>query len=254
MPYIAHIGVTAIDDTATPLWRYLGLAKFLSLVVTGKLYFSQMALLGDAYEGTVTSKNYESELETYRRVNEVKPGAHPTPEQMQNFRRTMREYSFVNCWHQNAVESSAMWREYTAADGGVVIESTVERLVRAVDTFAGLAYVGKVTYIDFENGMIGRNSLFLPLLTKRKNFEHEREIRAFLLERGGPAAFGVRDYVRGVRDGIALPIRLDDLAISIRVSPGSPAWFRTSIAGLLAQFGHTTIPVLSSALDAAPLC
>jgi hypothetical protein len=253
MPYIAHTGVPSPDDLETPLWRYLDLPKFLSLVVSGELYFSQLAKLGDPHEGTVTQKNYESELLSYLRVSRIHPGAHPTPEQMRDQRLTMREHTFVACWHQNPVESASMWRSYAPSGFGVVIESKFERLKRVFDGFPGLGYVGKVSYIDRDRDMIDRSSLFHPILTKRNNFDQEREVRAFLFERDGPIARSSRDYVEGTCDGVSIPICLEDLAISLRVSPRSAPWFRDVISNLLVRFGHAEIPALPSELDAAPL-
>ena len=39
-------------------------------------------------------------------------------------------------------------------------------------------YIGKVNYVDYNNHFIPENNAFFPYLHKRKDFEHEREIRA----------------------------------------------------------------------------
>src|SRR5258706_8693532 len=42
-------------DPKMPVWRYLDLAKLLSLLETRALYFSRGDLLGDPFEGSITA-------------------------------------------------------------------------------------------------------------------------------------------------------------------------------------------------------
>ena len=40
-----------------PLWRYMDLSKFISLIQTSKLYFARAADLGDPFEGSLPRLN-----------------------------------------------------------------------------------------------------------------------------------------------------------------------------------------------------
>jgi hypothetical protein len=54
MPFVKHDHFEAPTDPSAPIFRYMDLAKFVSLLDTRALFFSRADLLGDAFEGSVT--------------------------------------------------------------------------------------------------------------------------------------------------------------------------------------------------------
>lgn len=254
MPYVDHVGVKTPSNSIAPIWRYFDLPKLVSLLVTRSLYFSQLALLGDRFEGTVTRLTIEAERAHYEQIKDIAPPGQYTPQDTRANRRNFRERVFVNCWHQNERESAAMWDLYGSRGLGVAIQSTIPRLIQAVDKFSGLSYVGEVTYLDYELDALSRASTFTPALTKRRSYEHEHEVRALLLDRARDStAIDATEYVAGDRDGIYLPVELSELALGIYIAPESRLWYRDAVVGLLKEFGHGQIPWRQSALDSEPI-
>ncbi|KKL65406.1 hypothetical protein LCGC14_2155290 [marine sediment metagenome] len=76
---------------------------------------------------------------------------------------------YVSCWHMNSFESDAMWNLYCGGKEGLAIETTYNKLKNSLDNDS--MQIGLVEYIDFEEGSGS------VLMSKRKAFEHENEVR-----------------------------------------------------------------------------
>jgi hypothetical protein len=95
-----------------------------------------------------------------------------------------RHETAVSCWHMAPTESDSHWRIYGRNDEGVAIRSTIGAMKRALDVDQErVVHIGEVEYIDFENGQIWLNSGFSPIVHKRREFAHDREVRAVAWER-----------------------------------------------------------------------
>ncbi len=78
-----------------------------------------------------------------------------------------------------------MWRLYLKTNEGVAIQTTVKRLMDALAGNATEVDISKVRYIDYDKDCFHhprdydhRNyNLFMPLVHKRNEFVHERELR-----------------------------------------------------------------------------
>ena len=115
------------------LWRYLDLAKFISLLEESALYFCRGDnFLNDPFEGATGSKSMQpfweqQECEHWSQSVEffIQQG-YPIDkatimEQADNFIARQRAFRgkfkpasiFITCWHLNPVESEAMWQIYS---------------------------------------------------------------------------------------------------------------------------------------------
>jgi hypothetical protein len=72
-----------------------------------------------------------------------------------------------------------MWRLYTQTQDAVAIRSSYQRLVSCLPDEA---LIGLVHYVDFEETTIAMTNRLAPFAMKRKSFEHEREVRAVIIE------------------------------------------------------------------------
>jgi hypothetical protein len=72
-----------------------------------------------------------------------------------------------------------MWRLYTQTQDAVAIRSSYQRLVSCLPDEA---LIGLVDYVDFEETTIAMTNRLAPFAMKRKSFEHEREVRAVIIE------------------------------------------------------------------------
>ena len=123
-------------DSAAKIWRYLDLAKYISLLKNRTLHFTRLDQFSDPFEGTITKRKYEEIVQIAAQGEADKKI--PWHWQGRYFEILMAMYRraprchFVNCWHMNEHESEAMWKLYARSEYAVSIESTYARLVNVL--------------------------------------------------------------------------------------------------------------------------
>lgn len=201
MPFKHHKVFLPAPSPDARLWRYMSLAKFLSLLHTSELYLSNLELMArtDPFEGTLppsrfvhrqwTSlddvpdsvksrltgflKSQETSLniafERYRDLCELR---------IRQAFAHRRSY-FINCWHIAEHESAAMWGLYSKNDEGVAIVSSERRIINALSGEKKEILGGKMSYADYdtEEFVMEDHNSFIPVLHKRVSFTHEQEYR-----------------------------------------------------------------------------
>jgi hypothetical protein len=241
MPYISphrdpHLSFPQPEDGAVKVWRYLDLARLISLLMSEKLLLTRVNLLKDEFEGSITRGVYDA----WKAANPI------NAKQLAAFRPLLRGMVYVSCWHANNAESEAMWRLYCGDREGIALRTSYERLDRALPRDA---FIGKVTYVDYAEGggMVNDANSLTPLMHKRAAFEHEREIRVLVWARGQAIAAGAVD--RGDRpvempEIIGLDWDINDAIEHVLVSPYAPEWYREVVTAVLQKFA----PPLASRL------
>lgn len=172
MPYQAHPSFVEPQNGNARLWRYMDLARFLSILDTRTLFFPSVATLAeiDPYEGepalakirAAGARGMES-LRTFRLNAEV-----------------FKHLNFFNCWHMNDGESDAMWKLYIKGSEGIAIQSTVDRLRKSFQSSPNYTvYMGAVEYVDHAKLKPPTSAMFVPsdYMFKRLAFQHEQEVR-----------------------------------------------------------------------------
>lgn len=219
-------------EPKTKLWRFMDLAKFVSLLSTRKLYFTRLSDFSDVYEGAVCSvkgkDNYEQQDHFIRRIvtaanlkglgmnlteEEVEKKTEESRKNAEKNRRLMRDSTYVNCWSMNEVESEAMWRLYSRdMRCGVAIQTTFERLFFALDAMSNFK-IGKVNYVNFDENFVvnGHDSVWY----KRKSLEYEHEVRAIVRKIPNHNAIFSNEVA----------VDLDKLIARVVISPEAEMWF-----------------------------
>lgn len=224
------------------MWRFLDFEKFVYLIEKSTLFHSRLDQLGDPFESAVTSpyakKRASGEMQGYMPA--------PEPAEAHNNRRLMLT-SFVSCWHANDHESAAMWKLYAHEHRGVAIVSTVRRLIESVDVGPfEYGMLGPVEYFDFEQddmsltfGLVGR-----PGFSKRKAFEHEREVRGMIRLKDIPDNldhFLSNERIDGLKRsmplGVGAHIDLTKLIHKIYTNPHATDWFLDLVQLLVGRHG-----------------
>lgn len=230
------------------IWRYMDLAKFLDMLEAEALYFSCTDRMDDEFEGSISRPTHDAILgglqgQLYWVVNDTWAFK----------RKTLRDHTYLSCWHMNEHESAAMWAIYQSGEASIAVRSTYVRLTKSI-TDSRDVYIGKVSYIDFDSDKIPDNDLYHPYVYKRKSFEHEREIRAIHCS----PEFGTHktkwsefDWSVG-EPGVHITVNLDDLVEKVYVSPKAPKWFAELIRSLLKRYRRTW-EVKHSDLDSDPI-
>jgi len=205
--------------------------KFVAILASSSLYFTRADLLGDPFEGSYTTKTLLA-LEDVHRKHRVMGSM--LSEGAQRLRKQRREEAVVSCWHLNSHESAAMWSLYLKNSDGIAIRSTYVKL-RDCFEFVHPIYLGMVKYIDYETEAFDIGNGFVPYLTKRRSFEHEREVRAIITssclnpdQSGRPL----------VSPGANIKVALNTLITAIYVPPTASTWFMDIVRQTLRQFGY----------------
>ena len=224
------------------IWRYMDLAKFVSLLQNGTLYFARADRLSDPFEGSMPRLNVQNRLHFLDETISLAAKYAREPitekellEKAIEFDRTGRERMYLNCWHMNDTESVAMWHVYGVKKQGVAIRSSYSALRKGLPNDVEIACV---EYIDFEKDQFTPHTIFSTFTHKRKPYAFERELRCM--------------YVRATRcPGIAFPVCLQDLIHEVVVSPDAQEWFIDMVDRLLN--GHKlNLKTTRSVLDGEP--
>jgi hypothetical protein len=143
-----------------------------------------------------------------------------------------------------------MWKLYLKSDEGIAIQSTYKKLRDAVIDDEKF-FLGVVKYIDYESEWIDARNLLSPLVHKRKNFEHEREVRAVVTKL--PTEVSGFDFTQEtIARGLQLRVDLERLIENIYVAPSASDWLSGLVSDVVKQYGHT-FSVVHSRLTEQPV-
>ena len=134
-----------------------------------------------------------------------------------------------------------MWKLYMKSEEGIAVETMTPRFISALAGTDRSIHLGKVRYIDYDNHMktLGRVESLELVLHKRKNFSHEREVRAFFVD----------DRARA---GVQVPVDLQVLIRAVWIAPKAPPWIGTLVEKMLRRYG-VDVRVARSRLATPPL-
>jgi hypothetical protein len=232
MPFVEHPLFKPPADRGAPLFRYQDLAKLVSLLHSGALFFARSDQLGDAFEGSTTQASLDYRPDWY---DQIPPAAVDSLRKNAGaFRVQNRYWTFVNCWTASATESVAMWRLYVGSGHGLAIESTYDRLTGALGG-AKPVFVGMVEYANWKTDVIPDGNSLAPYVYKRAGFEYEHELRAMVWD--PPTSEEGFDWSRPLQPGLVLPVDLQGLLARVRLSPFAEHWYREVVESVIAEYG-----------------
>lgn len=274
----------------TRLWRYTDLPKFLDLLTSGELWFSNAEVLAsdDPYEGVTGAVRFPHRM--WRTIDDVPEklrvqilemcsrGTDGTPEaafrswfmveeqrciMMQSGRR---DY-YINCWHAADHQSIAMWKIYGSPGAGVAVISNGARLETALAANEGNLYLGAIKYREPSFVQIGTQNAFDTVMIKRSSFEYEREVR---LVHRKPGEFhdalvnfnwnddkmrfdDLVDDPRPIPAGMSFACDIDVMIERVIVSPFAPPWYAPMLERVRERLGYRFSIHKSKLLDVPPM-
>jgi len=269
LPFKEHPEFRPPPDPAATIWRYMDLAKFLSVLDKSALYFARLDQLSnvDPFEGYYTSMNLQFEerkFEDMPQAWKVEKGI--KDEKMfqsilDSLKRTrevvkqLRKLTFVSSWHVQEHESAAMWILYLKSQDGIAIQSTYQSFIDSLKDYQNFnVSSGMINYIDYNKEAIPMLNALLPYLYKRKSFEHERELRAIIWT----PQDGKNDLTDPNKNkfknvfGIYVPVNIDVLIGRVYIAPTSPSWMVELIEAIVKRFGLNK-QVVHSSLSEVPI-
>ncbi len=216
------------SDPNLVLWRYMDLARFVSLLKTKQLFFSRADSLQDRFEGSLTKSNYEMRA----RVGAVGGS-----------QRRLRERVYVNCWFAQNQQSTAMWNIYGGSASSVAIRTTYGKLIAVLpeQTPIGSPNVGLIDYIDraAEGSPYPsdwRNE-FQPFFQKNIEYSYEHELRIMIAKlyvevETDPNIYLPKDVKIISETGLVCPITsFIDLIDMVYVNFEAKKWFWDVVNG-----------------------
>jgi len=171
-------------DNNQKIWRYMDFSKYVDLLTTSELHFAR----ADKFEDPYDCSAMQFFGEPYKQLSLANPQGKERTCQVNTFERL---FVYLNCWHMNDVESAALWRLYSENKyETIAIQTTFGKFESEIKnkwSRDGIR-ISKIKY-DPENAgePIDGGRLFSSLgreniVYKRKSFEYEQELRAFIFQ------------------------------------------------------------------------
>lgn len=220
-------------DANVKVWRYMDLAKLISLIQSRRLYLARLDQLADPYEGSTTQLTATGIDRFLKNV-----GSENGYKDLKGFYRKSRESTFVSCWHANEHESEAMWRLYGGLSGGVAIQTTYAKLVQSIEQ-VGEVYIGLVRYIDYSTAWFPDANAFYPVMHKRASFAHEREVRLVWY-------WGSPPEPDNPPSSLSIPWDIEAFAEKIFVDPYAPGYYFEAVKAVLSSMAPNLVSRLAA--------
>lgn len=104
----------------TIIWRYIGLDKFIDLLLTRTIKFTLVSIASDKNEINWILKTLkESKENPIGAINHI---------------RNLRNSTYISCWTMKDYESRSLWATYLdSTKQGVAIKTTVGKFIESVE-------------------------------------------------------------------------------------------------------------------------
>ena len=211
------------------LWRYMDLARLVSLLDAKAIWLARADTFRDKHEGrfpdemrTLAEKAYEGfsadDLSLVRNAAD--------------FEDFLRKNTFISCWHKNIDENMAMWEIYGRDMNAVAVQTTVGRIKCGTDSskLQGHSLLLKpVLYQSTEevSGVLPYEHCFFR---KRPHFSFEQEVRISL------DTYSPKNPTKDTPHGHQLPCSVKTLIESIYVHPDSANWFLNVVKSIAEHY------------------
>jgi hypothetical protein len=264
------------------LWRYMSIDKFIDLLSNQKLFLTPLAYYqsSDPFEGFVPKVAFEATMKIFLdSIEEAEAAskqieqalleriASPTEEQfkaiekMKTMSKANRESliplnnkisksTCVHCWYHSESESEAMWKLYSDSGKGIAIKTSVASLVDSLNICNQEVplKLGRVKYLDFLSNELTPKDCVIdgvtsPLL-KRKEYEHENEIRLYSV----PQLMTAERWASYEPQPILVQADISTLIEKVYISPYVTEPFNSSVWKICELFGIPKDKVINSQL------
>jgi hypothetical protein len=232
-----HPQFTPPFDEEMPIWRYMAFTKFAFMLNTSSLWFARADQFDDTFEGSTPKINVEARQQPPDLSREDIEIYNSLMKNTSSVKQNWIKHVAINCWHMNVNESTAMWDIYLPpTKDGLAIQSTYGNLRDSLRTNKSV-YIGQVKYIDYEHQVIEGDNALAPFIHKRKAFEHEKELRAVIVQSPPPGPKGLDFKVETIPKGIPVPVDLHVLIQRVYIAPQAPVGFVEKIRSLIDSHG-----------------
>lgn len=223
------------------IWRYMDMAKYVSLITRKQLFFCRATKFDDPFEGDLSRVTQADLMEWY--LSDI-PLRKRTPEDIEQAQKKLSDYvgfmkrlkhsTTINSWHQNDHENFAMWKIYSNWNSGLAVVTNFGRAREALNKASEFVYGGLVNYIEEEKEVVNQGNTFNHFMTKRSQFSYENEVR-FIHELRDKRN-NSNDPVDGL-NGIYIDIELTTLINKIYIAPQAGQWLKDALIDINRKYG-----------------
>lgn len=221
----------------TPVWRYMDLEKFQSLLRERALYLCRADLLEDRFEGTYSRRQIVEMENRFRAIGK----AHLIEAEKER-RRKDRLITYINCWCISDCDLDLMWKRYIRYPPGISIKSSVRRLKDICDR-ALECWPLDISAVTYFKHVEGENINYLGTPTtyfyKDVHFKLDNELRIIHYP----------NYLEPTPPSVFLKINLKDLIEKVVLQPMAKENNLVCVRGMLKNAGFDEIPVVHSRAD-----
>jgi hypothetical protein len=218
-------------DNDAPVWRYMSIEKYLSLLASDTLFFPSADLMPDRWEGY---KGKATEEARRKRLGDNYEAVLPLLTQSSGNRKS----TYLSCWYVGDSEDAVMWYAY-ARENGVALKTTWGKLKQSVASSTEALVGGFVEYINPDVDPVSDDTPHRAYFFKRQHFRSEREARLVyqllwygtrLRKDSDPAPVGVDvSWDRSVLDA------------AVYTAPGSPSFTTNALKVVTGGFTNWTV-------------
>ena len=289
MPISEHPSF-ARPPITTRLWRYTDLPKFIDLLITQRLWLTNLKVLAadDLYEGAPWALRFPHRMWNHidqipevlrKQIIQIYGGGpegcserafrawYTVQEQQCIMEESGRRDFYISCWHAADHESVAMWKIYGSPGAGVAVVTNGARMGAAIDKSPKQCYLGAVRYVEPNALAIGAGNAFDPVLVKRANYQYEKEVRlvhwdtegihdALEIASWNEEAMRFENVIedsRPLEPGVHIDCEVSTLIERVIVSPFAPKWYMPMLKELRDKLNFSFEIDESKLLNPAPV-
>lgn len=224
-----HLQIDKSLNEGIKLWRYMNLAKLISLLDTKAIWLARADTFRDKHEGRFPDEMrglIEKAYESFRADD-------PSPiKDAEDFQDYLLKNTFISCWHKNIDENMAMWEIYGRDTNAIAVQTTVSRIRNGTDSSGlnGHSLLFKpVVYQKAEDvpGVLSYEDCFFR---KRPHFAFEQEVRISL------DTYSRATPTKNTPYGHQLRCSIDKLIESIYIHPDSAKWFQDVVVSITKHY------------------
>ena len=211
------------------LWRYMDLAKFVSMLEQNALWLARADTFKDRHEGRFPEEMRKLIEKAYEGFDDSAPSPVKDADDFQDY---LVKNTFVSCWHKNFDENMVMWEIYGRDNNAVAIQTSVENIKKNIDasSLEGHSLILKSVVYQKSDEITGALPYEECFIRKRPHFSVEEEVRLSLdtYSRDKPS--------KSTPHGHKLPVQINGLIDKILVHPDCSDWFLHVINSIKSKY------------------
>ena len=211
------------------LWRYMDLAKFVSMLEQNALWLARADTFKDRHEGRFPEEMRKIIEKAYEGFDDSDPSPVKDADDFQDY---LVKNTFISCWHKNFDENMVMWEIYGRDNNAVAIQSSVGNIKKNIDASSldGYSLILKSVVYQKSDEITGELPYEECVFRKRPHFSFEEEVRISLdtYSRYSPS--------KNTPYGHKLPVHINSLIDKILVHPDCSDWFLDVINSITSKY------------------